>query len=244
MNRTKVVSQLNVDRQMQKPLKLLLSIFFCLPGTSYGADNLFLAGAEVTTDSSTYLYVGTSIPLPESNLGKGYALHLWADYQTYSYESDGEIDVSVDSLSASLGYHDSGQDHWWNARLGVVQADTRLRPQDPGNDSSGSETNLKIQLEGEKRLTADYKMIGNFEYILGRSAYWMRGRFLTRNDDNTYDGPELVYQGDPSYSAYQLGWVLAEIPRNQDWRFAVKGGFRFDKNATSGYAGLELTIPY
>ncbi len=232
--------------QMCKQLKLLLvAVLMLASGMSYAAEKLFLTGVEVTSVSSKYFYMGTSIPLPESTLAKGYVLHLWADYQTYSYEAGAtDIDASVDSLSAAIGYHDSGHDHWWNVRLGVVQADTRLSPNDPGNDSVGSKTNLKLQLEGEKRLSADYKWNGNLEYILGRSAYWTRVRFLMRNDDNTYDGPELIYQGDPSYSALQLGWVLAEMPYKQDWRFAVKAGFRFDENDTSEYAGVELSIPY
>jgi hypothetical protein len=209
------------------------------------AEKLFLTGAEVTTASTTYLYLGTSIPLPESNLGKGFVLHLWADYQTYSYEA-GTIDIDVDikGLSAAIGYHDSGEDNWWNVRLGVVRSDTSLSPDDPGNDSVGTDSNLKLQLEGEKRMTADYKMVGNFEYIFDRSAYWTRGRFLSRNDDNTYDGPELIYQGDDSYSAYQLGWILTEMPVSKDWSMGLKAGFRFDENDTAAYAGIELSTLY
>ena len=228
---------------MLKRLKLMIVLVF-LQTEVLAAENLFLSGAEVTTDASTYFYLGTAIPLPGSTLAKGYAVHLWTDYLTYSYETDKTIDASIHSMSVSLGYHDSGHDHWWNTRLGLVQSNTRLKPGDAGNDNSGSQTNIKVQAEGEKRLTDTYKMIGNAEYILGRGAYWLRGRFLTRNEDATYDGPELIYQGDDSYSAYQLGWVLAEIPYKKHWDVTLKTGLRFDENATSVYAGIELSRPY
>lgn len=231
---------------MRRPIKIALMTAAVLASSlSQAAENLFLAGAEATSDSSRYFYIGTALPLPGSNLGKGVVLHLWADYQTYSYDAGAtEIDVSVDSLSAAFGYHDSGSNYWWNARLGVVQSDVGLEPNDPGNDSAGVNTNLKVQLEGETRSSADFKLNGGIEYIFGRSAYWMRVRALMRNNNNSYHGPELIYQGDPEYSAMQLGWVLNEIAVNENWSLGLKAGFRFDDNNTSEYAGIELTIPY
>lgn len=231
---------------MQAKLKLLL-LLACLtvPGITRAADNLLLTGAELTTAPSDYWYLGTALPLPGSNLASGFVLHLWADYQTYAYAAGtAEIDARINSLSAAIGYHGGGEDRWWNVRLGAVQSDTRLTPADPGNDSAGVDTNFRLQLEGEKRLSTDFKMVGNFEYIFGRAAHWTRVRLLTRNDDNTYDGPELIYQGDAAYSAFQLGWVLSEIPLNTDWSLGVKAGFRFDENDTAVYSGVELVIPY
>ncbi|MDH5387242.1 MAG: cellulose biosynthesis protein BcsS [Gammaproteobacteria bacterium] len=231
---------------MRKLYKFLFPVALMLNAqVAQAADNLLLTGAEVTNDSSHYLYLGTSVPLPRSNLGKGYVVHLWADYQTYAYEAGAtEIEASINSLSAAIGYHDSGEDYWWNTRLGVIRSDTRLSPDDPGNDSAGSDTNLKFQLEGEKRTSEKFKMIGNLEYVFGRNAYWVRGRFVTKNDDNSYDGPELIYQGDPHYSAWQLGWILNEMTLGDSWRWGVKAGVRFDENDTSAYAGIELSTSY
>lgn len=230
---------------MYKSARIVFAITLLLPNISHAAEKLFLAGVEVTTASSAYLYMGTSIPLPESTLAEGYVLHLWADYQTYSYDAAAmEIDVIVDSLSAAIAYHDSGYNYWWNMRLGVVRSDTNLSPSDLGNASAGFESNLKIQLEGEKRLSTNFKIVGNTEYIFEREAYWLRARFLMRRDDNSYHGPELVYQGDPVYSAGQLGWIFAENLFNNDWSWTAKAGFRLDKNETSAYAGVELAVPY
>ena len=231
---------------MRKLYKLIFPAVLLLNAHAVdAAEKFFLTGAEVTTASTAYLYLGTAIPLPGSNLGNGLVLHLWADYQTYSYEAGAtDIDAVIKGLSAAIGYHGSGEDNWWNVRLGVVRSNTDLKPDDPGNESAGTDNNLKLQLEGEKRMTADYKMVGNFEYIFDRSAYWARGRFLSRNDDNTYDGPELIYQGDDAYSAWQLGWVVSEMPLSKDWHMGLKAGFRFDDNETAGYAGIELTTTY
>ena len=231
---------------MHKRFKLLLlTCLISLSKSGYAGENLFLTGAEVTSASSTYLYLGTALPLPGSNLGNGFVLHLWADYQTYSYEAGAiDIDAEIKGLSAALGYHGSGEDNWWDVRLGVVRSDTSLSPNDPGNDSAGTDTSLKFQMEGEKRLSTDFKMLGNFEYIFDRSAHWTRARFLTRNTDNTYDGPEIIYQGDDSYSAWQLGWALTEMPLSKQWSMGLKAGFRFDENDTSVYAGIELSTPY
>lgn len=224
---------------------LLLSALLPLSGMTQAAEKLFLAGAEVTNDSSHYLYLGTAIPLPGSNLGKGFVLHLWADYQTYAYDAAAiEIDVKIKSVSGAIGYHDSGEDNWWDIRLGVIQSNTRLSPDDPGNDSAGSDTNLKFQLEGERRTSEKFKMVGNLEYVFGRSSYWTRGRFMSKNDNNSYHGPELIYQGDPNYSAWQLGWVLNEMTFGESWSWGVKAGVRLDENDTSAYAGIELSTPY
>ena len=216
-----------------------------VPGMSHADDYLFLTGAEVTTSSSSYFYLGTSIPLPKSTLADGYVLHLWADYLTYSYEAGAtDIDAMVKSLSATMGYHDSGYGYWWNTRIGLYQSDTDLSPDDPGNESAGMETGIKFQLEGEKQLTGDSKINANFALLSRRTAYWLRVRYLMRNDDNTYHGPEFIVQGDTNYEALQLGWVLTHIPYNNNWDFTIKGGFRLDSGDVSEYVGVELSLPY
>lgn len=231
---------------MHRLLRSFLAwVIILLSGIGHASEKLFLTGAEVTSVSSSYLYAGTSIPLPESTMAKGYVLHLWVDYLTYSYESNpADIDATAHSVSASLGYHDSGTGYWWNTRAGVVYTDTRLSPDDPANDSAGTDTGLKLQLEGERQMTADSRINGNLEFISSRTAYWGRVRYLMRNSDETYDGPEFTYQGDPNYSALQLGWVLTGIPFNNDWNLGVKTGFRLDGGSVSVYAGVELGVLY
>lgn len=224
---------------------ILAATIALVPCIGNASDKLFLTGAEVTSESSSYLYLGTSIPLPASTLAKGYALHLWASYLTYSYESvPADIDAKVSSVSATIGYHDSGVGYWWNARAGVVRTDTRLTPDDPGNDSVGLETGLKLQLEGERQLTDNSRINGNLDLVSNRKAYWSRVRYLMKNNNETYHGPELIYQGDPNYEAVQLGWVMTEIPLNKDWGLGLKAGFRLDDGEVSQYAGVELSLLY
>lgn len=222
-----------------------------LPGIASSNDALFLTGAEVTTSSSTYFYLGTSVPLPDSTLAKGFVINFWADYLTYNYDAGAiEIEADVISVSATIGYHDSGLDYWWSTSVGPIQSDTNLTPDDSGNDSSGMQLGAKFQLEGGLQLTPYSKITGNLTLLSKRSAYWARMRFLSRNDDDTYHGPELIVQGDANYEVLQLGWVLVHIPLNNDWDFGVKGGLRLDdgfrllNTDISGYAGIELSVLY
>jgi len=67
---------------MSRLLRLLAGAVALMPGIGNADDNLFLTGAEVTDASASYLYLGTSLPLPDSSLAKGYVFHLWADYLT------------------------------------------------------------------------------------------------------------------------------------------------------------------
>ncbi len=225
--------------------RILLAGMLSASATAQAAEKLFLSGAELTNTGSVYYYIGTALPLPGSDLASGYVLHLWADYQTYAYSAGAvDIDARIDALSAAIGYHDSGDNYWWNGRLGVVQADTRLSPHDSANDSAGVTANFKLQLEGERRNSSDFKVNGNLEYIPGRNAHWARLRFLRRYESSGYHGPELIHQGDPSYSAFQLGWAFTEIALNRQWRLGIKGGFRFDENTASKYLGVELSCPY
>lgn len=227
------------------PRWVLLAGLLSASAMIQAAEKLFLSGAELTNADSAYYYIGTALPLPGSNLAGGYVLHLWADYQTYTYPAGAiDIDARIDALSAAIGYHDSGDNYWWNGRLGVVQADTRLSPHDPANESAGIRTNLKLQLEGERRGASNFKINGNLEYIPGRNAHWARVRFLRRNESSSYHGPELIHQGDRSYSAFQLGWAFTEMALSRRWRLGIKGGLRFDENTTSQYLGVELSSPY
>lgn len=216
------------------------------PTGSMAADKLFLTGAELTDARTSYLYAGTALPLPGSNMGKGLVFHLWADYLTYSYNAGPtEIDAFVHSLSASLGYHDSGTGYWWNTRAGIVQTDTHLSPEDPGNVTLGLKTGLKLQAEGEKQLTEDSKINGIVDFITSRSAYWTRVRYLMKNTGGSYHGPEFIAQGDPHYTAQQLGWAISGIHLGRRLGIGLKAGMRLDNgNDTSGYIGVELSALY
>jgi hypothetical protein len=224
---------------------LLAATIALIPGVCNAGDKLFLTGAEVTDDSASYFYLGTSLPLPDSSLAKGYVFHLWADYLTYSYEAGiTDVDAEVNSISASIGYHDSGASYWWNTRAGLIQSNTRLSPDDPDNDSSGRQTGVKLQIEGERQLTPDSKINGNLAFVSRRAAYWSRLRYLMRNNDDTYHGPEFIVQGDENYEALQLGWVLTEIPLGGGWDIGAKGGMRLENSDIAAYVGVELGVLY
>lgn len=214
-------------------------------------EKLLLTGAEITSDSSSYVFVGTAIPLPESTLAHGFVLHLWADFQKYSYDTllptniiETEINVKANSFYAAIAYHDSGSNYWWNTKVGAIRGDAKLTPDDPNNKSKGNQTDLKLQIGGERHLTSTTKINGIIDYITDRDAYWARLRFLNLIDNNVYHGPEIITQGDPSYDAQQLGWVISGIAIQDHSTLGIKAGVRKGDASTSGYFGVELVVPY
>jgi len=223
----------------------LLICLLSMPFPGNTVEKLLLTGAEITSDSSNYFFVGAAIPLPDNTLAHGYVLHLWADFQEYAYVSGAtDTNAKVNSISAAIAYHDSGNNYWWNTKVGAVRSDTKLSPDDPGNKSRGSQTDLKLQIGGERHLSATIKINGIIDYITDRHSYWARLRFLTLIDNNLYHGPEIITQGDPSYDAQQLGWVISGIAIQDDSTLGIKAGVRKGDDSTSGYFGVELVVPY
>jgi len=223
----------------------LLFLLSGMPVSSYAAEKLLLTGAEVTTDTASYFFVGAAIPLPDQTLAHGFVAHLWADFQKYSYDVGVlETRAKVKSVSAAIGYHDAGEGYWWNAKIGAIHSNTQFSPDDPTNKANGSLTDMKLQLGGERHISSVNKINGILDYITDREAYWARFRFLSLLDNNIYHGPEVITQGDPSYDAQQLGWVVTGIAMQGGSTYGVKAGIRKGDNETSGYFGVELVVPY
>jgi hypothetical protein len=222
-------------------------VLICLSGLSThsnAAEKLLLTGVETTSDSSRYFYLGALIPL-DKTLSRGFALHLWTDFQEYFYDAGAaEIDVNANSVSAAIAYHDSGSNYWWNTKVGIIRSDTRLTPVDPGNPSIGKLTDLQLQFGGERHLSSTVKINGIVDYITDRDAYWSRLRLLWQISEQRYHGPEIIIQGDPNYDVQQIGWVITGIKIQGHSTLSAKLGFRKSDGTTSGYVGVELVVPY
>ena len=223
-------------------------LLISLSGLSFSgraAEKILLTGVETISDSSSYVYVGTVIPLPDNTLAHGLAIHLWADFLKYAYDSGAtEINAKANSVSAAIAYHDSGSNYWWNAKIGMTQNDTRLTPDDLSNQSRGKQSALKLQLGGEHRFSSTIKVTGIADYVPDREAYWTRLRLLGKIDGQKYHGPEIIFQGDPSYDAQQLGWVITGIAIQEHSLLGAKAGVRKGGDSTSGYIGVELLTFY
>lgn len=215
-----------------------------LPFTA-AAEGLFLTGIESTSGSSGYLYAGALLPLPDNSLAHGFVAHLWTDFLTYSYYAGAtEIDAKVNSVSAAIAYHDSASNYWWNAKIGAARGNTRLTPDDPNNQGRGKQSDLKLGLSGEYNLSSELKINGIIDYGTDRKAYWTRFRFLGKISGQKYHGPEIIFQGDPTYDIQQFGWAITGIAIQNHSSLGAKAGFRKDGDETSRYIGVDLVVFY
>jgi hypothetical protein len=205
-----------------------------------------LAGVEAGNDAQ-YAYLGTVLPLPGQALGQGWAQRYWLDYTGYIYEKGPgqEIDARVGGVEAALGYTGSSAAGWWGVYLGARYGETRLSPEDPGNEESGAQFSGKLQIEGEAALSPTWRINGIANHLIGLSSYWSRLQLQTRLDNQLLVGPELIVQGDNNYSLYKLGVFVGGIKLGRDAALTVKAGAsNQDSGSTGAYAGVEWYLPY
>lgn len=221
--------------------------FMLTPSLAQAGDLLFLSGAEGGAGGSKaynyYTFAAVIAPLFSNSLGNGLVQKYWIDVLGYDYPSNNQtIDVAAIGLEGSLGYQVSGQNGWAAAYAGVRHSNSWLSPDDPSSSVSGSLVRAKFQVEGEIQLASDWKVNANGSYILASDSYWTRGRGLHRLFKEVYTGPEIIMQGDPSYRAWQLGWVLTGFEPVPKGGLGVKAGVRkTEKAETGGYLGVEFS---
>ena len=216
-----------------------------MPISSIAAEKLLITGVDTTSTASSYLFVGALIPLPDNSLAHGFVMHLWTDFLKYSYDSGAtRINAKANSVAASIAYHGSGSGYWWNVKVGAARGNTRLTPDDLGNNSRGTLTDLKLGVSWERQLSSVLKINGIIDYGTDREAYWARFRLLGKIGEQKYHGPEVIFQGDPTYEIQQFGWAITGIAIQSHSSLVVKAGIRKDGDNTSGYAGVDLVVFY
>jgi hypothetical protein len=207
-------------------------------------EKLLISGAEGGGGSAYnyYVYTGLVAPILGNNLGNGFVQRYWVDVLGYKYEANTQIDANAVGLEAALGYQKAFSRGWGALYLGGRYANTWLSPYDPGNRNGGGHVWLKVQAEGETDLSQTWKVNGIASYIFSVSDYWVRGRLLYRLNNGLYTGPEAITQGDPSYKAWQFGWVLNGFEPFPKAKLGIKAGVRItEKVGPDGYVGIELT---
>lgn len=215
-------------------------------GPALAQEQVVLTGFEVSRDSQ-YAYLGLALPLPGQRLGQGLVQRYWLDYLSYRYEKTPlqDVDAEVVGGEAALGYQDSHAGGWWGAYLGARYADTRLDPDDPGNDGRGKRWYAKLQLDGETELGAGWRINGIVSHLINRDTYWARLRVQTTLAEGWHVGPELVAQGDTDYRAYKLGAFFGNIRLGADSALTLKAGVsKPEDDAASAYAGAEFYLPF
>lgn len=229
-------------------LKTLYKLSFCIAisfltfAKSYGADSIILAGAD-KAKAEGYYYLGYITPFQGSSLGNGYVSRTWIDYNNYNYDSSNRnINASVKGISYTLGYQKKLDSTLVVASyVGAIFHDTNLSPDDTGNKSRGSDLNLLILAEAEKKLSnfSTFNINGSFEP--GADTYWSRIR-LGFGEGNLKTGPEFTLQGDPTYDSKKIGWFVSGVEMGKDLNFGAKVGFNSTNDgAYTGFVGIEFT---
>jgi hypothetical protein len=235
-------------KNVTKPYRaLMLGIFFgilIMARHASAGEKLLIGGAEGGGGSAYnyYAYTGLIAPLLGSDLGNGFVQRYWVDVLGYRYEANSQVDANALGVEAALGYQKKFPSGWGALYFGGRYANTWLSPYDPGNRNGGGHVWAKVQAEAETDLTQSWKVNGIASYIFLASDYWVRGRLMHRLNNGLYTGPEAIIQGDPSYKAWQFGWVLTGFEPFPKSNLGVKAGVRItERVGPDGYVGVELT---
>lgn len=228
-----------------KLLKLSLLILLISRPDLLNADNrLLLYGTELSKESS-YVYLGTIIPWQYKQ--DNYFLRLWSDMQFYEYQAGSQtIDVDSENIHMALGKQFLHQQGWMNIYLGLTRNTTDLAPDDPANESAGTQTQGLISLDGEYRsASCDHQIIYGASYLFDQQAYWWRVRPICWTYKETAAGFEVVNHGDKNYNHVQLGGVLYNRLLSDNTDYTLKAGLTYTQDSdTFAYIGIEFTTRY
>lgn len=222
---------------------------------------LLLAGAELRNQGAYYTYLGTILPLPGNNqLGNGWVQRYWLDLFGYNYlKDDVRIDAHARGLEAAIGYQRSPQWGSWGVYVGLRYQNTSLSPFDPDSKIRGNQLLPKIQGEITVPFASTWQFSGIASYIPTATdlrtnlnamdtrsidGYWLRARMLKTLANSHFIGPELIFQGDPNYNATKLGVVYGNITLASKLSMNLRGGYHWQSNHNSPYAGVEFIYEY
>jgi hypothetical protein len=225
---------------MKLPRSLRLLAVLLVPGAVFGGDRLLLAGGEAG-DESYYLYSGVVLPGPGNEGGQGLLQRYWVDAYGYEYEGgSGTIEADAYGLEAALGYGRSSPQGWASAYVGVRYTDTDLTPDDPSAEARGSQTGLKVDLQGEREVAPNWRGNAIASWANQQHAYWARGRLMRALSPATALGAEVVFGGNDESRQKSVGLVYTVQRTGQPWSVGLKGGYRDESSTDGAYAGIEL----
>lgn len=208
------------------------------------AQDLLLAGAQVSGPGAAYGYLGFLGPLPGSTLGAGFVQRYWLDAVQYRYLEAGEtVQATAPGGEVALGYVSAkGRGHY-GFYLGVGYRHTQLVPDVPSAAVRGSQWSLDPQLQADYQVTPGLLVNGIASYAVGPNGYWARVRVLRRIPGKEWLGPEFVLEGNKDYRALQAGLVAVGWHPVPGVVLGVSGGIRFPGGGSkdSAYLGAELT---
>lgn len=206
-------------------------------------ESLLLTGMEIS-DQAGYAYLGSITPLGNSVLGNGWVRRLWLDHNRYQYESGNQtIQVKRSGAEYALGHQGWTSRTSYAVYLGAGYAHTTLDPNDTSFDDRGGK--FRVRMSGELGIDLPSDWRGDFiaSHTLGRTDYWLRGRF-THAYGRFRIGPELITQGDEHYSMTKLGLLLSGISLGKQGSLMLRAGETWNDTRTRPYVGVEYTMPY
>ena len=188
-----------------------------------GPDRYWLAsfsGVDVSPDAY-YAYHGAIAALNRDLSKDGVVVRVFAGYGRYEYEESsvpgGNVDGDLKQFDAMLGYKVSMAGFFATVYAGVDYQDHRLRPADPTNRVSGSETGFKIagDLESDREKVGPYLGLdGN--YSTAFDSYWARAR-VGYSTGRVVFGPEGVLLGSEGYDGYRIGGFVSFATKLNPW---------------------------
>jgi hypothetical protein len=153
------------------------------------------------------------------------------------------VKARATGAEAALGYGVSSAEGWGAVYLGVRYTDTELTPDDPSANSRGSQTGVKLQVEGERTLATNWRGGGIASYTNEQDSYWVRGRAMYRTSPTLSLGAEAVAAGNREADWTQLGAVLG-LQSGTNYSIAFKAGYRWQSNDNGAYGGVELGVAF
>ncbi|TSA48772.1 MAG: cellulose biosynthesis protein BcsS [Nitrosomonadales bacterium] len=209
---------------------------------------LTMTGGETNTETTySALYAGMIMPIHSrlGSLGNGMVQRLWVDRLTYAYDNGGQqTQAEQRGIEGSLGYQKSGPWGSWATFAGVVYRDTQFTPDALNNPARGGKFHGRIQLEGERILSKDWRANAIANYVTGQNSYWARGRLLYNLNERMLTGPEAIVLGDPNFQIQQYGWAMTGLRLLLGADVTLRGGARKAVDGTTMYLGLELARPF
>jgi hypothetical protein len=214
------------------------------PTPSHAREWLGLTGLELAEPGNAYAFAGAITSLDaDAALGQGWVQRYWLDWVKYHFDSEGEeVRVRAPGFSASLGYQRSDSSGFWAAYAGAGYRNTHLTPDRPNAKVRGGQSALLLLGEMDRRFAGEWRFAGAVQLAAGPDRYWTRAKLLNKSSTATFwRGMEIVFQGDPDYKAYKLGFVLDELPVSGRVTANFKlGAIKTKGLKTGAYAGIEF----
>jgi hypothetical protein len=207
-----------------------------LAGDSGSKDPISVFSGSDFSPHSQYYYLGTIVPLYRDSATTQVVLRGYGSYNHYDYRNPGKIDADEWQGDIMLGYQADFTRFTTAVYIGADFQDHRLFPDDPDNESRGSESGFKVAAEFETGEDSPFYFNLDGEYSTAFSSYWARTRIGYNAKFVTF-GPEASVDGSVGYDSQRLGgFATFELARfiNTDAQLTLSAGHQFVNNADSG----------